>query len=87
MRFSRHGFAMAAVLFARIREAEPHIPARSGVCWCGGGVMRARSCGTGLIFLALGAGLLLSLLIPGWFARVVIGVVLIGIGCLAGCCD
>lgn len=49
--------------------------------------MRARSCGTGLIFLALGAGILLSLLIPGWFARVVIGVVLIGIGCLTGCCD
>ena len=35
---------------------------------------------------ALGVGLLLSLLIPGWFARALIGAVLIGIGCLAGCC-
>ncbi len=37
-------------------------------------------------FLALGMGLLLSLLIPGWFARALVGAVLIGIGCLAGCC-
>ncbi len=31
-------------------------------------------------------GLLLSLLIPGWFARALVGAVLIGIGCLAGSC-
>lgn len=48
--------------------------------------MHARLCGTGLIFLALGVGLLLSLLIPGWFARALVGAVLIGIGCLAGSC-
>ena len=49
--------------------------------------MRSCPCGSGLIFLALGAGLLLSLLIPGWFAKVLIALVLIVIGCLTAGCE
>ena len=38
------------------------------------------------VLVALGAGLLASLLIPGWFARVLVGIILIVLGVLiAGC--
>lgn len=48
--------------------------------------MCSRSCGLGCVLVALGAGMLASLLIPGWFARVLVGIILIVLGVLiAGC--
>ncbi len=40
----------------------------------------------GCALLALGFGLLLSLLLSGWFVCVVLGVVLIVLGCLLSGC-
>ena len=48
--------------------------------------MCSRSCGLSCVLVALGAGLLASLLIPGSFARVLVGIILIVLGVLiAGC--
>lgn len=49
------------------------------MCSCRGNVR--------LALVALGAGLLLSLLICGWFARLLIGLVLLVIGAVALRCD
>ena len=49
--------------------------------------MRTRACGIGAVLIALGAGLLLSLLITGWFARVLAGAILIAVGYLICNCE
>lgn len=49
--------------------------------------MCSRKGGVRLALIALGAGLLLSLLISGWFARLLVALALLGLGALAACCD